>query len=129
MAESQQVDLYGQNTPLPIFIMPIVFGGITMLIVIKGIVNQLLDQFKANYRMLAILGATVNALAAILGIQIGIVSGVSALLGGVIALPLTRFCYVWLQQIVGPQMLPNMSIHFSFKALLLTVILASLIAW
>ncbi|MEJ1314476.1 hypothetical protein QY885_11225 [Latilactobacillus sakei] len=97
MAESQQVDLYGQNTPLPIFIMPIVFGGITMLIVIKGIVNQLLDQFKANYRMLAILGATVNALAAILGIQIGIVSGVSALLGGVIALPLTRFCYVWLQ--------------------------------
>lgn len=128
VAESQQVDLYGQNTPLPIFIMPIVFGGITMLIVIKGIVNQLLDQFKADYRMLAILGATVNALAAILGIQIGIVSGVSALLGGVIALPLTRFCYVWLQQIVGPQMLPNMSIHFSFMALLLTVILASLIA-
>lgn len=52
----------------------------------------------------------------------------SALLGGVVALPLTRFCYAWLQQIVGPQMLPNMPIHFSFLALLLTVVLVSLIA-
>ncbi len=56
VAQSQQVDLYGPNTPLPIFIMPVFFGGITMVIVIKGIVHQLLDQFKTDYRMLAILG-------------------------------------------------------------------------
>lgn len=68
MAQSQQVDLYGPNTPLPIFIMPVFFGGITMVIVIKEVVHQLLDQFKTDYRMLAILGATINALAAILGI-------------------------------------------------------------
>ncbi|UTC07124.1 hypothetical protein A4W77_03960 [Latilactobacillus curvatus] len=56
VAQSQQVDLYGPNTPLPIFIMPVFFGGITMVIVIKEVVHQLLDQFKTDYRMLAILG-------------------------------------------------------------------------
>lgn len=48
----------GLPDPKPIFMFPIVFGGVTLFFVLSNIINMLVEIFRDDYELLEVLGAS-----------------------------------------------------------------------
>ncbi|HET0734367.1 TPA: hypothetical protein VQK74_002060, partial [Streptococcus pneumoniae] len=46
----------GLPDPKPIFMFPIVFGGVTLFFVLSNIINMLVEIFRDDYELLEVLG-------------------------------------------------------------------------
>ncbi|VDG19586.1 FtsX-like permease family protein [Lactobacillus oligofermentans DSM = LMG 22743] [Lactiplantibacillus mudanjiangensis] len=99
--------LAAHHDPTPLFMMPLVFGGITLVLVLKGLIQIILTKFQNEYRLWAVLGATPNQLVQLLATQIALLSSIGALIGWLLATFSVPFCYLQLQQIIGSNWLPS----------------------
>lgn len=61
-----------QINPLPLFIMPMVFGGLTLLFVLGTIIRMILQELAVEYRLWGVLGANQHQLALLIAVQVGI---------------------------------------------------------
>lgn len=114
--------------PTPIFLMPIVFGGITLFFVNSDIVRVIIEELSDVYKLFSMLGANRRHLSFIISGQIFIVSILTSVAGSLFSHLLTNFCYYYLQGIVGSEMLPTINIEFNIFSFLLSVLIISSIA-
>lgn len=119
---SSQVD------PTPIFIMPVVFGGLTLFFILSGGIQLLLASFHKDYTLWTILGADSQQLASLIGEQLFILALIASFFGSFLSYFATPFIYNWLQGIVGTTMLPSLTFSFHFSAFLESVLIIALIS-
>ncbi|MBA2795518.1 ABC transporter permease [Streptococcus porcinus] len=119
----------GTVDPKPIFLMPIFFGGLTLFLVVASIIRFLIDLFKDDYRLWAIIGADRCYLSFIIAGQLFIVAFFSSCLSYPISLILTSQYYLTLQHLFGLQVLPNINISASIPAFLLTLFIIPMLAF
>ncbi|EOL48906.1 hypothetical protein RV11_GL000861 [Enterococcus phoeniculicola] len=119
--------LLGANDPTPIFIMPVTFGGLTLLVVMGNMLRFILAFFRKDYRTWLVLGANPRQLASLVGGQLSIFGALSGGFGYFLAYPLTVFFYRWLQLIVGKEMLPAISIKMSLFSFFCSIFLVTLL--
>ncbi|KAF1296566.1 hypothetical protein BAU15_14585 [Enterococcus sp. JM4C] len=124
--ENNQV-LLGKNDPTPIFLMPTVFGGLTLFFVIGGVIRLVINYFQEEYILWTILGSNPTQLSLLIGGQLAIVGAIGGFIGYLIAVPFTSYLYYWMQTIVGQTMLPSIQINFSFSAFLVTILFCFLL--
>ena len=118
----------GEIDPTPIFLMPIVFGGITLFFVNSGIIRVVIEELSDVYKLFSVLGANRNQLSIIISGQIFIISALTSVVGSLFSHMLTKFYYFYLQGIVGSKMLPTINIGFNIFSFLLSVLIVSSIA-
>ena len=118
----------GAVDPTPIFLMPIFFGGITLFFIISGIVRVIIEDLSDVYKIVSMLGANRWQLSIMIGGQIFIVSFLTSIVGSLFSHMLTKFCYFYLQGIVGSNMLPAIRIEFNIFSFLLSILIISSIA-
>ena len=118
----------GEIDPTPIFLMPIVFGGITLFFVNSGIIRVVIEELSDVYKLFSVLGANRNQLSIIISGQIFIISALTSVAGSLFSHMLTKFYYFYLQGIVGSKMLPTINIEFNIFSFLLSVLIVSSIA-
>lgn len=117
--------IQGSIDPTPIFIMPLVFGGVTLFLTLSGVIKLLIEGFRKDYVLWAIIGADPKQLALLIGGQLFIMSVFVSILGGLLSFLSSNSIYQGLQALVGTKMLPPINITFSPMAFLSTVVLIS----
>lgn len=122
---SYPIRVSSNNSPMPIFLMPIVFGSFTMFLMIKSIVGQILRRLSIINSNLIILGASPIQLSILVGLQLAIISGIGSGMGAIISLPFVNIFYSRLSSIVGTSLLPTIHLHFSIIVLCASVLITS----
>jgi hypothetical protein len=105
----------------PLFSIPLVFGGITLFLSLKGIIQAVLDEFKNEYQLWNILGANTAQISRLVAVQIGILTLIGTIMGFILAQISIGSVYGWLQFYIGEQVLPTISFNFSFWGFILTI--------
>lgn len=127
LAQGNNAGQINTSEALPIFLMPTIFGGITVFFVIGGVIRLIINQFREEYILWAVLGSNPNQLSLLVGGQLAMIGAIGGVFGYVCALPFTPFLYYWMQQIVGEKMLPSIQIVFSLPAFFLTILFVFLL--
>ncbi|MBM7635897.1 FtsX-like permease family protein [Streptococcus saliviloxodontae] len=117
------------GTPTPIFVGPIIFGGLTLLFLISSSIQLLLNYFKEDYQTWNNLGTNRNQLSFLIAGQITIISFLVSIVGSFISFFVARYYYSLVQSLAGKTQLPSIPIVFNFKACCFTVLLISLLAF
>lgn len=102
-----------QINPLPLFIMPMVFGGLTLLFVLGTIIRMILQELAVEYRLWGVLGANQHQLALLIAVQVGITAFFSSWLGYGLAVVSIKPLYGLLQVYIGHIWLPNVTFRIS----------------
>ncbi|WP_073687231.1 FtsX-like permease family protein [Streptococcus salivarius] len=117
------------GTPIPIFVGPIIFGGLTLLFLISSSIQLLLNYFKEDYQTWNKLGTNRNQLAFLVAGQITIISFLVSIVGSFISIFVARYYYSLVQHLAGKAQLPSIPIVFDFKAFCLTILLIPILAF
>ncbi|OJG72183.1 hypothetical protein RV11_GL003154 [Enterococcus phoeniculicola] len=112
---------------LPLFLMPVTFGGLTLLLIIGGIIRLIVDYFKEEYILWSILGSKPTQISFLVGGQLALTGFIGGVLGYFCAFPFAQYAYFWIQDIVGKKMLPDIQLGFSFSAFLITILLITML--
>lgn len=112
---------------MQLFFIPIFFGGIMIPIVLKNTVREILNGLRKQNNVQIILGVTPKYLAALTGMELVIVSVVGSILGGIFSIPFAQLFYNFLVSIQGTQEFPVMTINFSFRSLIMTLVIITVI--
>ena len=126
---NKDVLLSVQTDPSPVFLMPIFFGGLTLFLIISSLIASLLDYFKSDYQLWEILGANRWQLSILVAGQISLMAFISSIPGALIATPISRYYYYYLQKYFGKGMMPDLNFGSQPLALLATVALISSLAF
>lgn len=126
---NKDVLLSVQTDPSPVFLMPIFFGGITLFLIISSLIASLLDYFKSDYQLWEILGANRWQLSILVAGQTSLMAFISSIPGALIATPISRYYYYYLQKYFGKGMMPDLNFGSQPLALLATVALISSLAF
>ncbi|MBF0778856.1 hypothetical protein [Streptococcus cuniculi] len=117
------------NDPTPIFIFPVVFGGITLFFSISTSIQLLIDMLKKDYECWAIVGASRVHIAFLVGGQMSLIASFSSLLAYLISIPSTYHYYYFLQQFFGKDWLPDIPLRFNVLAGTSSILLLTSIAF
>lgn len=115
--------------PKPIFLFPIVFGGITLFFVLSTLINLLVEMFRDDYALLETLGASRYHISFLVGGQIFIISSIVSCISYVCSLPFTYSYYHFLQYFFGEKLLPDVHFELTIIGLIVTVFLTPLITF
>ena len=126
---NKDVLLSVQTDPSPVFLMPIFFGGLTLFLIISSLIASLLNYFKSDYQLWEILGANRWQLSILVAGQISLMAFISSIPGALIATPISRYYYYYLQKYFGKGMMPDLNFGSQPLALLATVALISSLAF
>ena len=88
-----------------------------------------LDYFKSDYQLWEILGANRWQLSILVAGQISLMAFISSIPGALIATPISRYYYYYLQKYFGKGMMPDLNFGSQPLALLATVALISSLAF
>ncbi|WP_164512040.1 ABC transporter permease family protein [Lacticaseibacillus daqingensis] len=112
--------------PTPLFIMPLVFGSITLFFVLGGLIRSVIQALRAEYALWLITGATPTQIAVLVAVQLGLTGLISSLVGDLLALQTLPSLYHLLQVKIGAAMLPTVAFHFSPQGFVATGLLMTL---
>ncbi|MHC9536934.1 FtsX-like permease family protein [Dellaglioa sp. BT-FLS60] len=118
---------HGTYNPLVIFVSPIIFGGITVMLIINGVTRLLINSFSKDYELWAILGANPKQLAFLISGQMTITSMIGAIFGYYLSFPLVINLYSWMRMTPGMEELPEVKMHLSVQSFLATILLVGVI--
>lgn len=107
------------NDPSPLFIIPMVFGGLTLFFVLGGIIYSALKEMQLEYQLWAVLGASPSQISGIVGVQLMILGLLSSIVGYFISLITVAPLYYLLQKNLGSEWIPT--VHFKFSVLILLI--------
>lgn len=107
------------NDPSPLFIIPMVFGGLTLFFVLGGIIYSALKEMQLEYQLWAVLGASPSKISGIVGVQLMILGLLSSIVGYFISLITVAPLYYLLQKNLGSEWIPT--VHFKFSVLILLI--------
>ncbi|WP_181190137.1 FtsX-like permease family protein [Bombilactobacillus bombi] len=113
---------YGNFNPVELFLMPTIFGVVTLILIIKGMTRLLINSFKKEYSLWAVLGANPSQLARIISSQMVLISIVGGAFGYLCSYPVVVHLYSWVRTSPGMQQFPSMAFHFSTLSLLITLL-------
>lgn len=119
----------GLPDPKPIFMFPVVFGGITLFFAISTLIRMLIEMFKDDYTLLAVLGASRFQLSFLVGGQLFIISSLVSSIAYLCSIPITSTYYYFLQYFFGKNVLPDIQFQMSLLGCVVTVLLISLLAF
>ena len=119
----------GLPDPKPIFMFPVVFGGITLFFAISTLISMLIEMFKDDYTLLAVLGASRFQLSFLVGGQLFIISSLVSFVAYLCSIPFTSTYYYFLQYFFGKNVLPGIQFQMSLLGCVVTVLLISLLAF
>lgn len=125
---SKQTFLNAHN-PLPLFILPLIFGGITLLIISSGVIKLAVVSLQKEYGLWSLLGTSPLQLTFLIGGQMALIGAISGIIGYVLSLPFGNFLYSVLQGIVGKSWLPSIPMRPSLTAILITALLTAMLAF
>ncbi|MGP3641466.1 hypothetical protein [Lentilactobacillus hilgardii] len=125
---SKQTFLNAHN-PLPIFILPLVFGGITLIIISSGVIKLAIVSLQKEYVLWSLLGTSPLQLTLLIGGQLFLIGSVSGIIGYILSLPLGNFLYSILQKTVGKSWLPSIPMNPSLIAIFITILLTAMLAF
>lgn len=108
------------NDPSPLFIIPMVFGGLTLFFVLGGIIYSALKEMQLEYQLWAVLGASPSQISGIVGVQLMILGLLSSIVGYFISLITVAPLYYLLQKNLGSDWLTTVPFKFSVLILLIT---------
>ncbi|WP_057491854.1 FtsX-like permease family protein [Streptococcus orisasini] len=116
------------NGPSVVFNGLIVFGGLTLFLLVSGLIQFLISLFKKDYELWTILGANRSQLSFLISGQLFIIAFITSLFGSFLSIFATQKFYNYLQLKVGKELMPPLSISFDMLGCLLTVLIVSGIA-
>ncbi|HGR7016727.1 TPA: hypothetical protein ACL51C_002085, partial [Streptococcus pneumoniae] len=119
----------GLPDPKPIFMFPIVFGGVTLFFVLSNIINMLVEIFRDDYELLEVLGASLLQLSFLVGGQIFIISSIISFIAYLCSIFVTSNYYYFLQYFFGENILPDIQFQTSAVGCIITVVLISFLAF
>lgn len=119
------------NSPILIFIYPMIFGIITLFIVSSGVIKLIIYNSGREYTLWTILGANSTQLSFLISGQVALISLIGSAIGFVGAFPFTSILYKWVRQLFGTTqyiVMPPLPSEFSLPAFWWTIIFISLTA-
>ncbi len=90
---------------------------------------MLIEMFKDDYTLLAVLGASRFQLSFLVGGQLFIISSLVSFVAYLFSIPITSSYYYFLQYFFGKNVLPDIQFQMSLLGCVLTVLLISLLAF
>ena len=114
--------------PTPLFEMIIFFGGMTLFLLISGLIHFLISIFKEDYQLWTILGANRSQLSLLIGGQLFLVAFICSVVTTILSTYLAGGYYSFIQSFVGEKNLPNIPFSFDWWASLLSLLIVLLIA-
>ncbi|KRO00790.1 FtsX-like permease family protein [Companilactobacillus kimchiensis] len=109
-----------QNNPLPIFVMPMFFGGITLFFVISNVIKTIVNELSDEYRMWMFLGADSRQISIIIAVQLSLVGFIGSCLGYIVMLFSIDSIYNTLQNFIGKVWLPE--VNFKIIPMLFVIV-------
>lgn len=114
--------------PLPLFIMPMVFGGITLLFVLGEVIRLIMQELANEYQLWVVLGANQHQLALLIAVQMGLTAFLSSWVGYSLSMLSIKPLYGLLQFYIGRTWLPNLVFRPSVKVGLMTSLIVAGVA-
>lgn len=109
------------HDPLPLFLMPLVLGGLTLFMVLTGIIRAVLNEFGTEYRLWTIQGANSRQLSVLISVQLGLMGLIGSAVGWLLAIGTISLTYGWLQHWLGREWLPSVPFPPTGVVLVLTI--------
>lgn len=116
------------NGPSVVFNGLIIFGGLTLFLLVSGLIRFLMALFRKDYELWTILGTNRSQLSFLVGGQLFIVAFLFSLPGALLSTVTTQIFYNYLQTELGKELMPPMSISFDFFGVFVTIFIVSSIA-
>lgn len=113
---------YGVYDPVTLFSTPAIFGLITLILIISGITQLIINKFKSDYELWFILGANSRQLAVMIGFQMSLMGMIGGFLGYFCSYPVAGLFYTWVRTNPGMSGFPSMDIRMQWDSLILTII-------
>lgn len=117
---------YGNYNPVVLFTTPVIFGLITLILIISGITRLLINKFKSDYKLWSILGADSTQLAVLIGVQMGLMGMVGGFFGYFLAYPVVKKFYYWVRTNPGMTKFPMIDMKMQLSSLIITMIVLGL---
>ncbi|MFC3931361.1 FtsX-like permease family protein [Streptococcus dentapri] len=114
--------------PTPLFEMIIFFGGLTLFLLISGLINFLISIFKEEYQLWTVLGANRSQLSLLIGGQLFLMAFIFSVVTTILSIYLADGYYSLIQSFVGEKNLPSIPFSFDWRAVLLSLFIVPLIA-
>ncbi|MEY8461881.1 FtsX-like permease family protein [Streptococcus merionis] len=111
--------------PTPIFLFPIFFGGLSLFLIVSNLIRFLMAILSKDFERWKVLGASRLQLSCLTAGQLGLIAGLSALVGYLLSVPLTGQYYDFLQYFFGKDLLPEIQITADFRAFFGTLLLVT----
>ena len=104
-----------------LFQMLIVFGGTTLFFLISNNIRLLIDIFKKDYQLWAILGASRTQLSLLVSGQFYLMAVIVSSIGTILSFFMADSYYKFLQNLLGRDELPDLVITANIQSILLSV--------
>ena len=104
-----------------LFQMLIIFGGTTLFFLISNNIRLLIDIFKKDYQLWAILGASRTQLSLLVSGQFYLMAVIVSSIGTILSFFVTDSYYKFLQNLLGRDELPDLVITANIQSILLSV--------
>ena len=104
-----------------LFQMLIIFGGTTLFFLISNNIRLLIDIFKKDYQLWAILGASRTQLSLLVSGQFYLMAVIVSSIGTILSFIMADNYYKFLQNLLGRDELPDLIITANIQSILLSV--------
>ena len=104
-----------------LFQMLIIFGGTTLFFLISNNIRLLIDIFKKDYQLWAILGASRTQLSLLVSGQFYLMAVIVSSIGTILSFIMTDSYYKFLQNLLGRDELPDLVITANIQSILLSI--------
>ena len=104
-----------------LFQMLIIFGGTTLFFLISNNIRLLIDIFKKDYQLWAILGASRTQLSLLVSGQFYLMAVIVSSIGTILSFIMADSYYKFLQNLLGRDELPDLVITANIQSILLSV--------
>lgn len=112
----------GIYNPVLYFTIPVIFGLVTLILILGGITRLLINKFRDEYQLWSMLGANPFQLSVLISGQMGISAMLGGILGYVFAYPIVEFWYAWIRTTAGMREFPAVNMRIQLSSFLATVI-------
>lgn len=114
------------HNPTDLFLYPLIFGLITVLIVSSGVVKLVINSLSQEYALWTILGANPRQLSGLIGGQMALIAALGSLVGFILSVPVMVPVDQWfVVTLLGSEWtpkIPQIPQSFSLTACVLTVL-------
>ena len=104
-----------------LFQMLIIFGGTTLFFLISNNIRLIIDIFKKDYQLWAILGASRTQLSLLVAGQFYLMAVIVSSIGTILSFIMTDSYYKFLQNLLGRDELPDLVITANIQSILLSI--------